>query len=268
MVAGIAFGFLLISQTGEGWLRQLPMFGYIINALLLPAEWLTNLWFATGIGPHGDAGFAVMMAFMVGVWPIYGLLFGLLLEWIRKRRKATNPPPQTEQELGFFQNFGRRIKQHKALSIFVAALLVAVCSYCISKKVSLLQERKFFIQQINHKAVSEACYDILQNPDRYSLSIGNPMENDPMHNPTLPEVIRNLQPKSVRVRGADVSASVDITKNDYTYLFFEHPFGDLKSFNLVYQEGPSSTDRRTILYTINTAESQQGTNQNSKSTGQ
>ena len=249
-------------------MRQFPIFGEIINFLLLPAMWLTNLWVAMGLGPHGDAGFVVIMIFMVGVWPIYGLLFGFLLEWIGKRRKATPSPLQTDQKLGFFRNFGRRIKQRKALSIFVAALLVAVCSYCVSKEVSLLQERKFFIQQINHKAVAEACHDILTNPDKYSLSIGNPMENDPMHNPTLPEVIRNLQPKSVRVRGADVSASVDITKNDYTYLLFEHPFGDLKSFNLVYQEGPSSTDRRTILYTINTSESQQGTNQNSKNTGQ
>jgi len=268
IIAGTVFGFILISRTGEDWLRQFPIFGEIINVLLSPAMWLTNLWFAIGLGPHGDAGFEIMLIFMVGIWPIYGLLIGLLLEWIKKRRKAANPPPQTDQELGFFQNFGRRIKQHKALSIFVAALLVAVSGYCISKKVSLLQERKFFIQQINHKAVAESCYDILKNPDKFSLSIGSPMENDPMHNPTLPEVIRSLQPKSVRVRGADGSASVDITKNDYTYLSFEHPFGDLKSFNLVYQEGPSSTDRRTILYTINISDSQQGTNQNSKNTGQ
>ena len=190
------------------------------------------------------------MVFMVGVWPIYGLLIGLLLEWMRKRRKATNPPPQTVQELGFFQNFGRRIKQHKAISILLTVLAVAVCSYYISKKVSLFQERKFFIQQINHKAVAEACYDILKNPGKYSLSIGAPMENDPMHIPNLPEVIRNLQPKSVYVRGADISASVSITKNHYTYLSFEHPFGDPKNFVLVYQEGPSSTDRRTVLYTI------------------
>ena len=268
IIAGTGFGFLLISRIGEDWLRQFPIFEEIINVLILPALWLTNLWFAIGLGPHGDAGFAIMLIFMVGIWPIYALLVGLLLEWIRKRRKATNPPPQTEQELGFFHNFGQRIKQRKALSILIAVSLVAASSYCISQKVSLVQERKFFFQQINHKAVAEACYDILTNPGKYSLSIGNPMENDPMHNPTLPEVIRNLQPKSVRVRGADVSASVDITKNEYTYLLFEHPFGDLKSFNLVYQEGPSSTDRRTILYTISTSESQHVTNQDSKNTDQ
>jgi hypothetical protein len=268
IIAGAAFGFLLMSRTGENWMRQFPIFGGIINALLLPAEWLTNLWFAAGFGPHGDAAFGVMFVFMVGVWPIYGLLFGLLLEWFRKRRKTRIPPPQTEQDLGFFQNFVRRIKQHKALSIFAAVLLVAVCSYCISKEVSLFQKRKYFIQQIDHKAVAEACLDILTQPEKYSLSISSPMEKDPMHNPSLPEVIRQLQPKFVCVRGADFSASVMITKNNYTYLFFEHPFGDLKSLNLVYQEGPSSTDRRTILYTINTSESQQGTNQNSKNAGQ
>ncbi len=250
IIAGIVFGFILISRTGEDWLRQFPIFGGIINALLLPAQWLTNLWFAAGFGPHGDAGFVIMLIFMVGIWPIYGLLIGLLLEWIRTRRKASSSPRQTDQKLGFFQNFGRRIKQHKTLSIFAAALLVAICSYCISKKVSLFQERKYFIEQINRKAVAEACLDILTQPEKYSLSIGSSMEKDPMHNPSLPEVIRQLQPKFVCVRGADVSASVMITKNNYTYLFFEHPFGDLKSYNLVYQEGPSSTDRRTTLYTI------------------
>jgi len=268
IIAGTAFGFLLISRMGEDWLRQFPIFGEIINILLLPAMWLTNLWVAMGLGPHGDAGFVIMMIFMVGIWPIYGLLFGLLLEWIKKRRKAPIPPPQTNQEHGFIQSLVRFVKQHKVLSILAAGLFVVVCCYCVAKELSLFQERKFILQQINHKAVAEACYDILANPDKYSLSIGSPLENDPMHNPTLPEVIQNLQPKSVRVRGADVSASVDITKNNYTYLLFEHPFGDLKSFNLVYQEGPSSTDRRTILYTINTSESQQGTNQNSKNAGQ
>ncbi len=250
IIGGIAFGLLLISRTGEDSLRQFPIFGGIINVLLLPAELLTNLWFTAGFGPHGDAGFGVMLAFMVGIWPFYGLLIGLFLEWIKRKRKTQTPLPQTNQKSGIVQNLGRRIKQHKAVSVFAAIILVAASVYCISKEVLLFQERKFFLQQIDHKAVAEACYEILKNPDKYSLSIGSPMEKDPMHNLALPEVIRNLQPKSVCVRGADASASVDITKNNYTYLFFEHPFGDLKYFVLVYQEGPSSTDRRTILYTI------------------
>jgi hypothetical protein len=260
IIAGTAFGFLLISPMGENWLRRFPLFGEIINVLLLPATWLTSFWAAMGLGPHGDAGFGVMLIFMVGIWSIYGLLLGLLLESVRRRRKTRMPTQMAYQER---QNFGCFVKRHKTLCAGAALLLAAVCCYCVAKHFSLSQDRKFFVERINHKAVAEACLDILTQPDKYSLSIGSPLERDPMHNPNLPEVIRQLQPSFVCVRGAEASASVMITKNNYTYLLFEHPFGNLKSFDLVYQEGPSSNDRRTILYTINASTSHE-TNQDSR----
>lgn len=257
IIAGTAFGFLLVSPMGENWLRRFPIFGEIINILLLPAMWLASLWGAMGLGPHGDAGFVIMLIFMVGIWPIYGLFLGLFFEWMQKRRKSKTPLQEPNEELSFTQCIGRFVKQHKALSVVAVALLVAVCCYCIAKQSSLSRDRKLFVERLDHKAVAEACLNILTQPEKYSLSIGSPLERDPMHIPNLPEVIRQLEPNFVCVRGIDASASVMITKNNYAYLLFEHPFGNLKSFDLVYQEGPSSTDRRTILYTINASTSQQ-----------
>ena len=226
------------------------MIGAGVDVLSMPAMWLSNLWFMMGLPPHGDAGFVVMMVFIVAIWAIYGLLLGLFLEWGLTKLKVADQGQHLCQTPSLIQRCCQHIKHHKVVFTTALILLVAVCGYCIVQKLELAKEREFYLKKIDHRAVAEAFYEIVTHPEKHLQPFGSDSGRDPKTDLDVPEVVRLLKPKHLWLRGEGPSESITLTKNDYTYLMLEHPFGKTGQYDLIYQEGPSSTDPRTILYTI------------------
>jgi hypothetical protein len=247
MVAGTVLGYLLITPPYDDWLQRYPALGSIDGFLLTPAMWLTNAWAAMRLPPHGDAGFVVMMIFMVGVWSVYGLFIGLLLEWRLKRWKAVSKQEQHGEGANFLQHCSRFVKRHKTFCVSIVVLFVAVCGYCVAREFALSKDREFFVKHVNHKAVAEACVDVLTNRVKYPLPFGSDSGKDPKSDPNVPEVIRLLHPRSVVMRGEELS----ITKTDYNYLILRHNWSDPDRYDLVYQEGPTSPGPEALLYSVN-----------------
>ena len=248
-IAGAVFGLLIIGPMDD-WLRRFPIIGDAVNILSMPASWLFIAWTEMGLPPHGDAGWGVMIFFIVAIWPIYGLLLGVLLEWrLMKPMAADQKQPRCQAPSHEYRLF-THTKQHKYFYTTAIVLLVAVCIYCISQNWALAKERKYYLEMMDRKAVAEAFYEIVSRPENHLQPFGSDSSRDPTTDPDVPEVVRLLKPKYLYMRGDGPSAGITLTQNNFTYLMLEHPFGDIGQYDLVYQEGPSSTDPRTILYSM------------------
>ena len=250
LIAGAVFGLLMIGPM-EDWLRRFPLFGDVVDFLLMPSFWLTNAWAGMGLPPHGDAGFGVMIFFMVAIWPIYSLLLGALLEWHLLKPMVADQEQPLDQAPSRFHCCFIHVKQHKYFYSTAIVLLVTACSYCISQNLELAKERKYYLEEMDEKAVAEAFYEIVSHPERHLQPFGSDSSRNPKTDPDVPEVIQRLQPLRLYAHGDGPWGGVILTKNNYTYLLLEHPFGNMGQYDLVYQDGPSSTDPRTILYSIN-----------------
>jgi len=135
-------------------------------------------------------------------------------------------------------------KAHRLISA-VIGVVVLVSGYCVWQEVVLSRDRDFFLHHVDHKAVAEACFDILSKPEterwqQVALYLGADSR--------LPEAIRRLDPKAVSIHVDEISIT-KTPRHFYNCLTFRQDRSDTNRYDLVYEEGPSSP-RETCVYTM------------------
>jgi hypothetical protein len=210
---------------------------------------IASAMFALGLAPADDAGFVIYPASMVLQWTFVGFLGGLCRAWWLKRKVATSTHKQEEhlQPVYAGRSLKRLFRVGMAHTYWSAVVLVLVftAGYCVWQEIVLARDRDFFLRHVDHKAVSEACFDVLFKPEKerwqqVALYIGA--------DPRLPEAIRRLEPKAVSIHVDEISIT-KTPRHFYNSLTFRQNRSDTNRYDLVYEEGPSSP-RETCVYTM------------------
>lgn len=248
-VVGTVLGFVIgPDSVGEDWLARYPLISDLTNLLEAPAVVPFGLWMLVDLGPHGEEGLAVLRDFAIGMWPVYALLLGLLVEWRLRRQKATEAYEQPVVGKAPFKRAGLFIKRHLLLSV-TSALVAGVGGYCIAQEVTLARDADFFLHRIDRQAVVEACRDVAVSPSKYSLSQGEVAGNDPR----LPKAIRDLNASAVTA----YPGGVDICKLPpcrNALLSLCRSKSDPTSFELTYVQGQRCLYRETLSLTTEASE--------------
>lgn len=240
-VAGTVIGFFLLASAGL--LERYPL----INSILwLPAPLIAGAMFRLGLAPAGDAGFVIYPVSMVLQWTVLGFVGGVCRAWWLKRVRVSSKKlaPTAVPEPRPLQRLLRLGKVHRFISAVIGAV-VLVISYCAWQEVVLSRDREFFLHHVDHQAVAEACFDILSKPEaerwqQVALFLGADSR--------LPEVIRRLEPKAVSIHVDEISIT-KTPRHFYNCLTFRQNKSDTNRYDLVYEEGPSSS-RETCVYTM------------------
>ena len=242
-IAGTVIGFCLLASAGL--LERYPL----INSILwLPAPLIAGAMFRLGLAPAGDAGFVIYPVSMVLQWTVLGFIGGicraLWLKRVRVSSEEPQPSPETAPEPRPLQRLLRLGMAHRFISAAIGAV-VLVTAYCVWQEVVLSRDRAFFLHHVDHKAVAEACFSILSKPEaerwqQVALYLGADSR--------LPEAIRRLDPKAVSIHVDDISIT-KTPRHFYNRLTFRQERADTNRYDLVYEEGPSSS-RETCVYTL------------------
>ena len=174
------------------------------------------LWQSFGLGPHGDAGFIMIPICMVAEWAVAGFLFGI-------------------GQSVYLHNKGRRRSSevtHKGRSrkpLLYALLIIAlgVGGYLLQQEARIAMDRKYFLEKVNYKEFADTCLEMVVNPDKYGLSLGNCKADDPK----LPEAIRRIKASTLSYHGYEVR----ISNFYFQGLAFSHNMKDATRYNVVFE---------------------------------
>jgi hypothetical protein len=236
--AGTTFGLCLSACAGA--LERYPLINTVLWFL---APLLSQAMSASGLAPHGEAGFVIIPIAMVLQWTILGFLGGLCYEW-RLGQRGVAPSPIRETGNG---SAPAKSPLGLRLLFTTGAVLVLVAGYCAWQEIVLSRDREFFLRHVDHKAVAEACFDILRKPEKELWPmIGLYSGSDAR----LPPAIRRLEPKAVAIHIDDIGIT-KTPRHFYNSLEFRQNTTDKSRYDLVYVEGPdSSNERETVLYSM------------------
>ena len=201
----------------------------MLNVCMLPAAGMLKIWAGLRLPPHGDAGFVMIIVFMVAEWIIAGFLVGVGRAWYLQRKVQLPSITASDPKRKF-----KRV-------IFASLVVVLVVGgYCIKQEVAIKKDREFFLHQVDYKEFAEACLDLIANPDKYALSVGRCRVDDPK----LPEAIRRLQPTHLDYHGY----SIRIDKAAYYQgLLFTHSFTNATQYDVLFE---SNYAQPIHLYTL------------------
>ena len=246
-VAGTVLGCVGVLPLAD-LLERYPL----INAMVFfPGSTLGKALLATGLAPHGEEGFIVILIAMVAQWTILGFLAGVYRQWwlgrvATGRRRSAESGQGAEWTPGGGPRLFEFVRAHKHWTAAAVVLLAAV-GYCLWQEVLYARDREFFLRHVDHKAVAEACLEVLAkmaNQTSFREQVGCFSGTDPR----FPEAIRKLEPKAVAVHCDEVS----ITKTPRPFwncLTLKRDRTQPTHYDLVYEEG-CSYPRQTKLYSI------------------
>ena len=213
-----------------GLFTRYPLLNAFFQLCLLPTKAMLLFWNWLRLPPHGDAGFIMIAVFMVAEWSLIGLLVGLGRAWYLRRqaRRPVAPDAAAPQ------------RKTKRIGYAVLLLVAVVAGYCLYQEWVIAQDRRFFVQQVNHKEFAEACLDMVVHPDKYQLSF----EQRDGNNPRLPEALRKLKPAHVSYQGY----AIRIDKAVYHQgLMFTHSPTNPAEYEVVFR---SNYKAPVHLYTL------------------
>lgn len=243
VIGGTVLGFAIGPDTvGEDWLARYPLISDLIGLLEWPAVVPFLLWALAGLGPHGDAGWVVLIYFSIAIWPLYALLLGLFVETRLKKRKATGTKQGVADGTDPVGRSGVFIKRHWLLPAAIVVMLATACGYCVSQELALARDSDFFLHRIDTTAVAEACLDFTE---KQSL----PQGSYPGDDPRIPKTIRDLNPKEILVYPGTVSIYRLSPRLNYSLSFGRSQI-DPACHELAYVGGQRRFYRRILLLTL------------------